>query len=154
MKAKKYMVIDLEPVGGLSCPLVWNIAWAIVNKKGYVFVKKNYVVSEVWEQSYLFSKEFNRTKKSTAETIPRLKLWKVLKDLANDFNTNECEAVISFNASFDLRSIVKTCLHVGIENPLNMNVWDLRQMAKVLTKQKMYSKERSRIQNDCNDNVS
>lgn len=147
MKAKRYMVIDLEPVGGLSCPLTWNIAWAIVNKKGYVFVKKDYIVSEIWEQSYLFSKEFNRTKKPIAETISRMKLWKVLKEFVNDFNTHGCEAVISFNASFDLRAIIKTCLHVGIENPLNkMPVWDLRQMAKVLTKQKMYNKKSCKMQ--------
>lgn len=146
MRKNKYIILDVEPVGGLACPLCWNIAWRIIDKKGLTYVERSYIVSEIFEQTVLFSTTFNKNKKPLVENIQHEKLWKVLKQLKDDYFQHSVEAIVSYNSSFDMRALLKTCIYVGVENPLKgLTFWDLRQMAKVLTRQKMYSKKSEKM---------
>ena len=49
MAQKKYfMVLDTETANGLDDPLVYDIGFAIVDKKGQVYLEKSYVIYDTF----------------------------------------------------------------------------------------------------------
>ena len=47
-KKKFYMVLDTETANGLDDPLVYDIGFAIIDKKGQVYLEKSFVIYDTF----------------------------------------------------------------------------------------------------------
>lgn len=114
-KAKKYLVIDVETANTFSAPLVYDIGYAIVDKKGNIYFKESFVIYDIFKlernmmnscyycdkiPEYLKRLEQKQTK-MTSFLSARDKINKVMKD----FNVT---TVCAYNCYFDLLALNTT----------------------------------------------
>ena len=55
---KNILVFDTETTGNFDKPLIYDFAYKIINKKGELLYQKNYLVEEIFNQSFLMDKAF------------------------------------------------------------------------------------------------
>ena len=156
-----YILLDTETcntrmVDGkldMSDVLVYDICWAVVDKKGNVYKTGAYLVDEIFneEQELMASAYYAKKIPEYLEQIAKgervVERWyKIRRELVADmemFNTN---IIIAHNARFDYRSCTKTqrfetCSKYRYFFPRNVEIWDTLSMAKdVLNQMPTYLK--------------
>lgn len=114
-KRKKYtLVIDTETTGEINFPLVYDIAWRVIDNKGNVYREKAFLTKEIFCNANLMDKAYYNYKipvyKSdfVKRTVAR---WKdIIQELKNDLEL--CDVVTAYNFGFDDRAIKATCKYL------------------------------------------
>ncbi len=118
MKKKFYLVLDCETTTmtefkgsqlGLARPLIYDVAWKVVDRKGTVYSEHSYLVQEIFFNTYLFENAYYAWKRplyfdklQKGEIIPRL--WnRIMQDLITDMKkvAESGGYVTAYNAEFD-----------------------------------------------------
>lgn len=157
-RRKKYiLVMDTE-----ACPidrsfegvepnnmLVYDIGFAVVDKKGNVYETFSFVVDEIFYgeiekmNNAYYAKKLPRyysdieSGERVVDSLSAIKF--IMKDIAGTYNID----TVSFhNARFDVLALNNTCRWLGWESPYFLpypwEVWDTLSMSKVITSQKSY----------------
>src|SRR5574344_1937513 len=71
-RKKYYLVLDVETAGGLDNPLIYDLGFAICDKKGNIYEKRSFVIKEIFDNSRLMDTAYYK------EKVPRY-----VKDLEN-----------------------------------------------------------------------
>lgn len=155
-----YIGIDTETCNGridtdgkldLTDSLVYDIGWAVVDKKGNVYESRSFVVEEIFcEMSDLMDTCYYNEKlpryheeldNGTRKLAPlRLIRWLLVQDMKK-YNIN---TVFAHNARFDYRALNNTLRYLTKSEyryffPYDTNIWDTQSMAKdTIAKQKTY----------------
>ena len=58
MKKNVYAIIDTETANGLYSPLVYDVSVIIFDKQDNEYFRKNWLISEVWQNSNLMSSAY------------------------------------------------------------------------------------------------
>lgn len=114
-KRKKYiMVLDVETAGGLGNPLIYDIGFAITDKKGNIYAERSYIISEIFDDSNLMNTAYyaekvprylvdlnagTRIKTTFAEM--RIEMFRLVKE----YNV---KVISAYNLAFDRRALAKT----------------------------------------------
>ena len=150
-KKKFYMVLDTETANGLDDPLVYDIGFAIVDKKGQVYLEKSFVIYD----TFVLMKDLMQTA-YYSEKIPQYE--KDLKDgkrklvtlataqsiIAYNLKKFNVSAVIAHNMRFDYNALNTTIRYLTKSQkryflPYNTTIWCSLAMARTtIGKQKMY----------------
>jgi len=157
---KMYIGIDTETANGLtdengkvdlSNSLVYDVGWAIIDKKGKVYLTRSFVVAEIFLDPDLMKSAY------FAEKIPQY--WKdikagkrVLTTFRNirfqfmcDRKKYNCTTVFAHNAYFDYNALNCTLRYLtGSKQryffPRSVELWDTLKMSRdVIGKTKRYS---------------
>lgn len=124
-KIKKYMVLDTETTrpfiegvdtNGMIFPMVYDIGYVIVDKKGVVYKKVNRVVQEIFYNKPMMSKAFFSDKyDGYLKAIQEGKLvadsWNNIMNMIQT-DLQECECMVAYNSAFDNRAIKKTAEYI------------------------------------------
>lgn len=114
-KRKKYfMVLDVETAGNIGAPMVYDLGFAIMDKKGNIYESHSFIISEVFDNSklmdtayyackvpsYLKDLEEGKSKKATF-----LQAREVFLQLMEKYRI---ETVCAYNLMFDMRALKNT----------------------------------------------
>ena len=161
-KRKHYLIgLDTETCNGimvddkldLSQSLVYDIGWAVTDRKGNIYETKSFVIYEI----FVGMRDVMRSA-YYAEKIPRY--WEDIKsgrrrlvsfytmrnELLNDMVKYNCNTVFAHNAGFDFRALNNTERYITKSKyrfffPRNTIIWDTLKMSNdTIVKQKSYTK--------------
>ena len=71
MKKNVYAIIDTETANGLKNPLCYDIAVIIFDKKGTELFRKNWLVSNVWNNERMFKTAYYAWKRPLYDNIEK-----------------------------------------------------------------------------------
>ena len=141
----------------LSQSLVYDLGWAITDKRGRIYKTRSYIIAEVFC-------EMKDVMKSAyyAEKIPNYwddiksgkrilaSFWTVRRAFMDDVKEYGVKNVFAHNAGFDVRALNNTMRYITKSQfrwffPYNLEIWDTLKMARqTIGRQKSYQKWCSR----------
>jgi len=137
----------------LSQSLVYDIGWAVTDKKGRIYKTRSYVIADV----FLDMKDVMKSA-YYAEKIPQywkdiksgkrklVTFWTMKKALMEDIKTFGVKNIFAHNAGFDVRALNNTMRYITKSKfrwffPYNIEMWDTLKMARqTIGKQKSYQR--------------
>ena len=160
MANKKYiMVLDTETANGiinnnkldLSCSLVYDIGFTVIDKKGNIYHKESMAISDIFcdmpdvMKSAYYAKKIPEYWKDIKEGKRRLvsfiQAWNIVKDTMKKYNIT---TVSAHNARFDVNALNNTIRYITKSKnryffPYNTEIWDTYKGAlNTICKQKGY----------------
>lgn len=135
----------------LSQSLVYDIGWAVTDKKGRIYRTRSFVIAEI----FLGMKDVMKSA-YYAEKIPKYwedieegkrtltTFWNVHKALKDDIKEYGVKNIFAHNAGFDVRALNNTIRYITKSKfrwffPRKIEIWDTLKMARqTIGKQKMY----------------
>lgn len=154
-----YIVLDTETCNGivedgklnLDYSLVYDIGWAVVDKKGNVYEQRSFVVHEIFfEEQELMRSAYYADKlpqyyRDIAEGSRKdWSLWRIRQQLIEDMAKYRVTAVMAHNARFDVNALNNTERWLTKSQyryffPYGTEIWDtLKMSADTICKQKTY----------------
>ena len=141
----------------LSQSLVYDLGWAITDKRGRIYKTRSYIIAEIFC-------EMKDVMKSAyyAEKIPNYwddiksgkrilaSFWTVRRAFMDDVKEYGVKNVFAHNAGFDVRALNNTMRYITKSQfrwffPYNLEIWDTLKMARqTIGRQKSYQKWCSR----------
>ena len=159
MALKKYfIVVDTETTNGLDDPLVYDMGFAVIDKKGKVYEKFSFVIYDIYvgckdlmQTAYYKEKlpQYEKDLKSGKRKLVRFSTArKIFLEMISKYNIS---AVIAHNMRFDLNALNTTYRYITTSKdryffPNNVEIWCTLAMARsLIAKQptyKQYCKEK------------
>lgn len=158
-RIKYYMGLDTETCNGivvndkldLSQSLVYDIGWAVVDKKGRIYKTRSFVIYEtfcemkdVMTSAYYAEKIPTYWKEIKSEKRQLVSFWTMWKAFKNDLKEYGIKNIFAHNARFDLNALNNTIRYISGSKfrfffPREIEIWDtLRMSREVIGKQKTY----------------
>lgn len=111
-KKELYLVIDTETCNSIEQPLPYDIGYAICDRYGNIFLKRSFVVAEMFidRQDLMQSAYFAEKIPQYWEDIKQGKrkvrtLWQIRKTLHKDMKDFKVKKVGAYNMGFDKRAL-------------------------------------------------
>lgn len=161
-KRKKYFIgLDTETCNGmmiddkldLTQSLVYDIGWAVCDKKGNINKTRSFVIyeifcgmSEVMTSAYYADKiptYWEDIKKGSRQLVTFKTAWKTFKEDCKEYNV---KTVFAHNASFDLRALNNTIRYLTKSKyryffSKKIEIWDTLKMSRqTIGKQESYKR--------------
>ena len=157
----KYLIgLDTETCNGiatndkldLSQSLVYDIGWAVTDKKGRIYKTRSFVIyetfcemSDVMKSAYYAEKIPNYWNDIKEGKRLLVSFWTMRKAFIEDMKLFNINTVFAHNAGFDVRALNNTIRYITKSKnrwffPYETEIWDTLKMARqTIGKQKMYS---------------
>lgn len=137
----------------LSQSLVYDLGWAVCDKKGRIYKTRSFVIADIFlgmkdvmKSAYYAEKipkywEDIKTGKRTLTTF-----WNVRKIFLSDVKEYGVKNVFAHNAGFDVKALNNTIRYISKSKfrwffPFGLEIWDTLKMARqTIGKQKTYQK--------------
>lgn len=142
-RRKKYIaVVDTETVNGLDDNFVYDIGYAIVDKKGHVYCKRSFLIKEIFCDNYqmmftaFFANKLPRYFMDIQNQKIRIEpLYHIRKTFIEDCAEYGCITFCAHNANFDVKALNNTMRYVTKSRkryflPYGFVVWDTMKMAQ------------------------
>lgn len=134
-KTKNYCVFDTETTG-LNKPFVYDIGYTIVNESGKILLKRNYLVSDIWNNLPLFATAYYNEKRPLYEEMMKNgEVYKhtfdwIINKMSQDFSYFEVKRAFAYNSNFDEGVFNFNCDWFKVFNPFDgINIIDIRGFA-------------------------
>lgn len=121
-KRKKYfLVLDVETTGGLDNPLVYDIGFAVMDKKGNIYEKHSYIIKEIFDNKKLMSNAYYKNKiPSYLQDLKNGTSQKVDFEFARQtiFETlrkYHIKTLCAYNLKFDMNALKSTITYLKQE---------------------------------------
>lgn len=143
-----YLVFDTETTNCLECPLMYDLGFAIIDKKGNIYYTESLVIADVYcgqpqlmETAYYKKKlpKYEKALKSGERKLVSLyEARRIFSEVCRKFSVR---AVVAHNARFDYRSTQGTQRYITKSQfryflPYGIPVWDTLEMSKSVIAQK------------------
>ena len=153
-KRKKYiMVVDVETAGGLDNPLVYDIGYAICDRKGNIYAKRSFIIKEIFDNKRLMNTAYYAKKvplyiediKQGTRTV--VTFQEMRQDFLDLMELYQVQTLSAYNLNFDKRALSNTMQYITKEKKFltltqkNINllcIWSLA--CEVLYTQKTFKK--------------
>lgn len=160
IKRALYAILDTETANSfldadgklnLRFSLVYDIAVAIIDKKGRVYDERRFICDEIFHSPLMVSAYYaekipqyiERINAGELEVLPMIEIYRRVNEFLKLY---EVKAVLAHNARFDVNALNNTMRYLtGSKKryflPYGLEVWDTQQMAHdTICKQKSYIK--------------
>ncbi len=114
-KRKKYfMVLDVETAGNIGSPLVYDLGFAICDKKGNIYESRSFIISEIFDQTKLMSTAYYACKlpiyyKGLEEgTFTKVSFVEARAEFLQLMEKYNVETICAYNLMFDMRALKNT----------------------------------------------
>ena len=136
-----FLVFDTETANSLDNPLMYDLGFAIVDKRGKVYARFSLIIADVFfgmsnimKSAYYAEKlprYFEEIAKGERQVVSLFKARKILHDVCKEYNVKAC---IAHNARFDYRSTSTTQRYLTKSKyrfflPFGIPLWDTMKMA-------------------------
>lgn len=146
-----YMVFDTETANGLDDPIVYDLGFAVIDKKGKVYETHSLVIRDVFYemndlmQSAYYANKLPKYREEIAsgqrKVVSFYEAKRLFKEVCDRYNI---KVAVAHNARFDYRSTAKTQRYITKSKyrfflPYGIELWDTMKMANdTICKQTMY----------------
>lgn len=148
--------VDTETCNGLAgvgdgMPIVYDIGWAIVDKRGNSYIERSFVVEDVFfgmvdsmNMAYYKNKIPAYIEDINAHRREVASLYHIRKVFAQDCKEYNVKAIFAYNTRFDLEALNNTLRYISKSKmryffPYGVELWDAMKMARqVIATQKGY----------------
>ena len=146
-----YIVFDTETCNNMDNPLMYDLGFAVVDKKGNVYAHFSFIIyevffgmSELMKSAYYsdkLPKYYEDIKNGNRKIVTLFTAKKIFNEVCKEYNVR---AIIAHNARFDYKSTNGTQRYVTKSKyrfflPYGVELWDTMKMAKdTIAKQKTY----------------
>ena len=153
-KRKSYFVVfDTETANGLDDPIMYDLGFAVVDKKGIVYETNSLIIREVFYgmkdlmESAYYAEKIPNYKKEIAngqrKVVSLYEARKIFQAVCKKYNVKAC---IAHNARFDYRSTSKTQRYITKSKyrfflPYGIELWDTMKMANDTICKQVHYKE-------------
>lgn len=147
---KKYLGVDTETCNSLidengkldlSQSLVYDIGWEVINRHAKVYLRRSYVVEEIFYDAELMQSAYYKDKipQYEIEIAQGKRIVAPFKEIHAQFLADKkkykCTAVFAHNAFFDYNALNKTLRYLtGSKEryffPYHYKIWDTLKMAR------------------------
>lgn len=132
MKKNIYAIIDTETANGLFCPLVYDVSVIIFDKKNNEYFRKNWLISEVWENTELMNSAYYAWKMPLYNEFETslVNMFQFICEFVNVITEYNVTHLLAYNLPFDIKALNNTskkynqCEFLG-ENLQNLDVWSM-----------------------------
>lgn len=114
-KRKKYfMVLDVETAGSLAKPLVYDLGFAVCDKKGNVYERRSFVISEIFDNTKLMQSAYYASKLPIyykgLETgaFTKVTFLEARHEFLQLMAKYDIQTVCAYNLMFDMRALKST----------------------------------------------
>lgn len=136
-----FLVFDTETANSLDNPLMYDLGFAVVDKRGKVYEKFSLIIadiffgmSDIMKTAYYaekLPKYFEEIKKGERQVVSLYQAKKLLNDVCKEYNVKAC---IAHNARFDYKSTSTTQRYLTKSKyrfflPFGIPLWDTMKMA-------------------------
>ena len=133
MKKNVYAIIDTETANGLKNPLCYDVAVIIFNKKGTELFRKNWLVSNVWNNERMFKTAYYAWKRPLYDNIEKeiVNTYTFISEMNEIIDNYQVNFLLAYNLKFDLNSINKTVERFTYNSKFNtenveyIDVWNV-----------------------------
>lgn len=135
----------------LSNSLVYDIGWAVTDKRGKIYKVRSFVIREIFcemkdvmRSAYYAKKIPKYWEDIKAKKRVLANFWTIKKAFLDDFKEYEVKNVFAHNAGFDVRALNNTIKYITKSKyryffPYSAEIWDTLKMARqTIGKQKAY----------------
>lgn len=148
-----YIVFDTETTNGLNDPIVYDLGFAVIDKKGHVYESYSLVIREVFygmkhlmQSAYYANKlpqYHEQIKNGERKVVSMYEARKLFKEVCDKYNV---KVAIAHNARFDYRSTSKTQRYLTKSKyrfflPYGIELWDTMKMANDTICKQVHYKE-------------
>lgn len=148
-----YIVFDTETANSLDDPIVYDLGFAVVDKKGNVYETYSLIVREVFygmsglmDTAYYANKLPNyheEIAKGERKVVSLFEAKKIFNEVAKKYNIKAC---VAHNARFDYRATTKTQRYLTKSRyrfflPYGVELWDTLKMAQDTICKQVHYKE-------------
>jgi len=132
MKKNVYAIIDTETANGLYSPLVYDVSVIIFDKQDNEYFRKNWLISEVWQNSNLMSSAYYAWKMPLYDNFEThvVNMFQFICEFVEIINKYNVTHLLAYNLNFDIKALNNTarkynqCEFLG-ENLQNLDVWSM-----------------------------
>lgn len=157
---RKYIVgLDTETCNGyndefgrpcLDDSLVYDIGWQVTDKYGNSYLKRSYIISEIYEdcadlvkEAYFKEKLPQYNKDIVSGKRQLASIWTIRNQLFEDMQRYKTNIIFAHNAKFDVNALNKTIRYITSSRirfflKYNTVIWDTLKMSKIITARKSY----------------
>ena len=137
-----YVTFDTETANGLDDPIVYDLGFAVVDKKGNVYEKHSFVIYETFcgmkdlMKSAYYADKLPKYKEQIESGERKLVRFSTAKKIFNEVcKKYNVKAVMAHNARFDYRSTATTQRYLTKSKyrfflPYGIELWDTLKMAQ------------------------
>lgn len=133
MKKNVYAIIDTETANGLKNPLCYDVAVIIFDKKGTELFRKNWLVSNVWNNERMFKTAYYAWKRPLYDNIEKeiVNTYTFISEMNEIIDNYQVNFLLAYNLKFDLNSINKTVERFTYNSKFNtenveyIDVWNV-----------------------------
>lgn len=133
MKKNVYAIIDTETANGLKNPLCYDVAVIVFDKKGIELFRKNWLVSNVWNNERMFKTAYYAWKRPLYDNIEKeiVNTYTFICELNEIIDNYQVNFLLAYNLKFDLNSINKTVERFTYNSKFNtenieyIDVWNV-----------------------------
>lgn len=140
-RKKYYIVFDTETANGLDDPIVYDLGFAVVDRKGNVYEKHSLIIREVFYgmkdlmKSAYYAKKipmyYAQIANGERKVVSLYEARKIFAEVCEKYNIN---VAIAHNARFDYRATSKTQRYITKSKyrfflPYGIELWDTMKMA-------------------------
>lgn len=153
-RRKSYFVVfDTETTNGLDDPIVYDLGFAVVDKKGTVYETNSLIIREVFYgmkdlmKSAYYANKIPKYEEEISngqrKVVSLYEAKKIFQDVCKKYNVKAC---IAHNARFDYRSTSKTQRYLTKSKyrfflPYGIELWDTMKMANDTICKQVHYKE-------------
>ena len=114
-RRKKYIItIDVETAGGFGNPLVYDIGYAITDKKGNIYETRSFLIKEIWENKKLMNSAYYSNKiplyyeKLNRNEIKVVSFDYMRNDILELMREYNVKILSAYNSDFDTNALTNT----------------------------------------------
>lgn len=153
-RRKSYFVVfDTETTNGLDDPIVYDLGFAVVDKKGTVYETNSLIIREVFYgmkdlmKSAYYANKIPKYEEEISngqrKVVNLYEARKIFQDVCKKYNVKAC---VAHNARFDYRSTSKTQRYLTKSKyrfflPYGIELWDTMKMANDTICKQVHYKE-------------
>lgn len=142
-RRKKYIaVIDTETANSIEDALVYDLGWAIVDKRGNVYLTRSYLISDIFceerdlMQTAYYAEKIPAYLADIADGKRKIISFRMARQIfMNDCKRYNCNTACAHNARFDNNALNTTQRFLTGSKyryffPYGMEIWDTMKMAQ------------------------
>lgn len=151
IRADLFLMLDTETMGGFGSPLCYDVGMAVIDRKGHVYAKYSFVVSDTFynmpelTKTAYYADKFPRYHEEIARGDRTVATFALVQMVANALIEKwQIRGVVAHNAAFDYKALNNTaktlnCGNYFFNSPVEW--WDTLSMVNdTICKQKTYKK--------------
>ena len=118
-KRKKFLVLDVETANDVECPLVYDVGFAICDKRGEIYEKHSFLVQEIFcgerdlmRSAYYAEKipqYWEQVKRGETKILPIAAIQKIIRQTMKYYKV---DTMAAYNCYFDKNALTNTLRYV------------------------------------------